>query len=485
MKKYYILILILAAGNLVAQSERLQSMGGIQYVLPDYQYSLNPYDFGGNPAWLYMDETESWLKIIPGYAGFNGDYKRRYDPGSENLFALKFAGIKTLGEDGTFLGETSYEYRQRKDVPNSLKYNTYAGEAFFLTDTATGNFRYNGPSIKFSYSFEPLEKLYTGASVGYRILDGLKSVYSRAEVLYRDIEINAGAAYQLTDNLILGANYIYNDNQEKIQSASEDLLDVEVFNFKGETYSLMKRAQAVSQKLTGIGHKVGGQIFYKPSAVSEIALIVSTGRTSQKVLMSRSVTGQSFNEYEEGYSSFNISAAELKGRHELFKSFILGVTGKYSHRYVWSKNSPKEKLLWEWEINSATGGAGFSWKPLEKVSFAAEYEYSDVKIDSSKFIDSRFFSANSGDHSLRAGIEYQIIRDIFIRGGYNLDIYEKDIVFGGDDISINRITGGLGVYIFPSLGIDIHIEYGFYRGLPAEIRRSDYSAFTTVKLYSF
>jgi len=345
--------------------------------------------------------------------------------------------------------------------------------------------QYNGPSMKFSYSFEPYEKLFAGASVGYRVLDGLKSVYSRAEVLYRNIEINAGAAYQLTDHLILGANYIYNDNQEKIQSASEDLLDVEVFNFKGETYSLMKRAQSVTQKLTGAGHKFAGQIFYKPGAASEIAIIGSTGMTSQKILMSRAVTGQSFNEYEEGYSSFNISSAELRGRHELFKSFIIGITGRYNHRYVWSKNSPKDKLLWEWEINSVTGGGGFSWQPVELLSVAAEYEYSDVKIDSSKFIDTRFFSTKSGDHSLRAGIEYQFIKDIFIRGGYNLDIYEKDIVFGGDDISIHSITAGFGLYVFPALGIDIHLEYGFYNGLPAEVKRSNYSAFTTIKLYSF
>ena len=485
MKNLIIALIVVASGHLFSQSERLQSMGGLNFSLPDEQYSFNPFDFGNNPAWLYKDEMASWLKIIPGYSGYSGDYKRRFDPGVENNYGITFSGVKSLGEDGTFLGETSYYYNFRKDVPNSLKYNPYKGEAFFLTDTATGNFRYNGPSIKFSYSFEPLSNLFTGAAVSYRILDGLKSVYSRAEVLFRDIDANFGAAYQLYDNLVFGVNYTYKDNQEKIESKSEDLLDVEIYNYKGESYAIKKRASSVSQKLSGVGHRISGQLYYIIAKSTEIGLIGSFGSEGQQVLMSRSVTGQSFNEYEEGYTNFNLASIALKARQQLSDDMFFGITAGYDHNYVWSKNSPKNRLIWEWEINTVKGGLGLSWKPVENLSVAAEYEYSNLDADSSKYIDSRFATVKSGDHVVKAGFEFQWLRNIYLRGGYNFGFFERDIVFGGKDIEIHKLTTGLGLYILPEVGIDIHIEYGFYNGLPEGFRRSNYSAFTTVKLNSF
>jgi hypothetical protein len=59
---------------------------------------------------LFKDDMDSWLTIQPSYSEYSGDYKRFYDPQSENIYSIGFMGLKNLGDDGTFLGETVYEY---------------------------------------------------------------------------------------------------------------------------------------------------------------------------------------------------------------------------------------------------------------------------------------------------------------------------------------------------------------------------------------
>jgi opacity protein-like surface antigen len=485
MKRLIIVISLFTICNVYSQPERLSSMGGMRYIVADKYVTLNPFDFGGNPAWIYKDDMDSWLKMQPSYSGYSGDYKRKYDPQSENIYGIGFIGLKTLGEDGTFLGETSYEYNQRKQVPRSLKRNTYAGEAFFFADTTTGNFRYNGPKLKFSYSFEPVNNLYTGASVSYRILDGLKDIYSRAEVLYRDIEGVFGAAYQLTDNLAVGMNYIYSDNQEKIVSDSEDLMEVEVFNYHGETYSVRKREGSVSQKVKGSGNNLSAQIYWRPDISSEVAITGSYGNAKQRILMPYNTSELDYTEYEEGYTSFNTSSLLLRSRFELFRSFFAGITAGYSNNYVWTKHSDRDRTMWEWEIDDITAGAGLSYQFSSAAMIAVEYDYINLKADSSKYIDAKFSSITSGNHQVRVGAEYEMMKNVYLRLGYNLSLMEKDIIFGGDNVNLNRLTAGAGIYIFPSMAFDIQIEYGFYKGLPSNLKKSGYSGITTVKLYSF
>src|SRR3989339_1834135 len=125
---FFTLMMIVFSAFSFAQESRTIGMGGLSYSIVDADHSFNPYDLGKNPAWLYLDETETWLKIMPSINYGEGDYKRYYDPQSFTDYNLGFRGIKTLGEDGTFFGETNYSYEMRRDINRSLKYDTYAGE---------------------------------------------------------------------------------------------------------------------------------------------------------------------------------------------------------------------------------------------------------------------------------------------------------------------------------------------------------------------
>ena len=69
-------------------------------------------------------------------------------------------GIKPLGNSGTFRGSAAYNYEMQKDRNRVLTLTPYSGDAFFFTDTTSGDFRYSGPTFEFMYSLETFDNLF-------------------------------------------------------------------------------------------------------------------------------------------------------------------------------------------------------------------------------------------------------------------------------------------------------------------------------------
>ena len=478
-------MLIVCSALGLAQESRTIGMGGLSYSIMDADHSFNPYDLGGNPAWLYLDEKETWLKIMPSINYGQGDYKRYYDPQSYTTYNLGFRGIKTLGEDGTFLGETNYSYEMRRDVNRSLKYDTYAGEAFFMADTNQGTFRYNGPSIKFMYSFELIPNLFVGASVNYRILDGLKNLYSRATVLYREVGGTVGLAYKLSENLSLGLTGVISDDQEKIEAKSEELTEVEIFNFRGETFSVRKRSSAVNQKIRKKGKGLGTQIYWIPNQESELGLSADIFNVQEDVLIPYSTSTQSFQEYSEGFANFQNYNIRAKGRYLMSEDWLIGTSVEFVHRSSWSKNPARDLLLWEWNVSSMTFGIGSSYHVTNDLLVSAEYEFENVIADSSKYIDSRVTDVLSNNHLIKAGTEYRVMENGFLRLGYNYGMIQKDILSGGANVNYHVVTCGFGIQFINLFDIDISIIYNSYQPKNDARTRSRFGSYLTTKLYSF
>jgi hypothetical protein len=481
---YIFLALLLINTGLNAQAIRTAAMGGLGYSVIDEDNSLTPYDFGGNPAWLMNDQQHDWLRVIPSVENSHGDYKRTYDAQRTSDYNVLFRGVKVL-EDGTFLGETSYEYEYRKAVPKSLKYNTYNGEAFYMNDTTTGNFRYHGPSMKFMYSFEPIDNLFAGASANYKILNGLKSIYSRAETLYRDVNCNAGIAYKFNNYFVAGATVSFEDEQEKITADSDDLLDVEIFNYRGDTYYITRRAASVTNKFKEKTVSGGLQFYYKPADNIEVGLSGDISQAKDKLLMPYSDSDGSYDEYEGGYSSFNTYDAKVAARYCLSDKIIISAEAGYYERKSWSKNSTLDLLLWEWDIQGFKAGAGASYKITDKILLAAEYTFASNKADSSKYADSRYFNKTSGDNLVKIGCEAELLKDVYFRAGYNYGTKEIDLVYGGGDVKFNLITLGVGLQIFRSFCIDMLVTYNDYKPGNIEVSRTGFTSYLALKLFSF
>ncbi len=489
MKRYILFIVLLTIGFTsvrYAQISRTTAMGGLSYSIIDKDHSFNPYDLGGNPAWLYADETETYLKFIPSLKSTNGDYRRYYDPRSSNLYNLGFKGIKTMDTDGTFLGETYYMYDRRVDVNRTLKYNTYSGEAFFFTDTTTGGFTYNGPSVRFMYSFEPLKNLYAGAMINYMIFKGLKDIYSRADALYRDVDGSLGIAYKFHENFAAAVSAVIYDEQEKIESKSEDLMDVEIYNFRGETYSIRKRASSVNQKVRKEGKGLTSQIYWFLDPKFEIGLHGDLSSCDLRVLIPFSTATESFKEYEEGYTNFYRYSLKFRARYMLTDNLLAGASVNHYYNSSWSKNPARNLLLWEWEVNQTTFGIGGSYKFSPSLLIGLEYELGMVKSDSSKYIDSRITNVESQNHLVKIGAEYEMFENLFLRAGYNYGILEHDLLGGGKDVKYFLISGGIGLKIFKSFSVDLRFDYSNYKpDLPAQTNRSSFGTYIEAKLFEF
>ncbi|MDP3148918.1 MAG: hypothetical protein Q8N83_07290 [Ignavibacteria bacterium] len=487
MKKvfFFVALLLLVSTFVTAQVSRTSGMGGVTYSIKDIDHSFDPYDLGKNPAWLALDETETWLRILPSIDYSNGNYKKYYDPQSVTNYNLGFRGVKPLGVDGTFLGETYYSYEMRRDINRSLKYDTYGGEAFFMADTTQGTFRYNGPSIKFMYSFELFPDLYLGASVNYRILDGLKNVYSRATVLYREVGGTVGLAYRLSPEFSIGLTGVLSDDQEKIEAKSEDLTEVEIFNFRGETYSVRKRSSSVNQTIRKKGRGIGTQLYYTPDEKSEYGLHADLFNSDEDILIPYSTSTQSFEEYSEGYASFQNYNILFRGRYELLKDLLLGGSFEIHHRNSWSKNPARDLLLWEWKVNSWNVGIGASYQFDQNLLLSLEYEFEKVTSDSSKYIDSRSANFASNNHLIRTGIEQEIFDNLFARAGFNYGIIPEDILSGGKDVNYYVVTLGTGLKFNNSFDVDLTFVYNSYQPKNENIKRTRFGSFLTVKLFSF
>jgi len=468
-----------------AQENRVRAMGGITYGISDQDYSLNPYDLGNNPAWLQNDDTVSWLRIQPSLQNEHGDYKRYYDPRSTTLYGLGFKGIKTLGTDGTFLGETDYSYELRKDVPRSLKYDTYGGEAFFMTDTNSGGFRYNGPSVRFKYSYQLFPSFFIGADAHYKILDGLKDVYSRASILYRKLGGDFGVTYSFTDAFSFGILGMIGDEQEKIESADVDLTEVEIFNYRGETFSIRKRAGSVKQKIKKKMTGIGTQIYYFIPQNFELGVSASYKNSKEDILVPYSTATQSFAEYGEGFSSFNIYDIIARGRYFLSPQLQMGGTFEIHRNSSWSKNPSRDLLLWEWNVTSMVIGIGGSYKFNHELLLSTEYEITKLSVDSSKYIDSRYSSFGAVNHILRFGFEEVVTSAITIRGGYNYGYFKKEMLGGRSNVSFHSISTG-GAYEFNNnIAIDISLIYNITSPGGFSTKRSSFDCFITTRLYNF
>lgn len=465
-----------------AQTSRVMSLGGLTYTVSDPDHSLNLYDFGDNPAWLINDETAASLKIMPSYGRIWGDYKRTYDFGSADQYGVAFSGIKPMGASGTFLGYTAYNYDRRHDVYRTLKHDAYAGEAFNLADTTSGNVNYNGPKVGFKYSFGLLQNLYAGVSISYGVMDGLKDIYSSSKTLLRDVNGKIGFAYQVSDNLVLGSTAYLTDVQESLEMASVDGTDVEIYNFRGETYAIKIRKPSLNQKIRRKGKGAGGQIYASPFKNFELAVNGSYNVSGATNLLPN---GQ-MKEYEEGYASFENYNLNLKAKYLINENFQLGLSANYFNTNSWSKNSFRDLLLWEWKLSGPMAGIGGSYYISSmRLLVGAEFEVSSLKADSSKYIDVRYTKLTSNNNLMRFGVEYEAMPGGYIRAGYNYGADKYDLIYGGADVKINYVSFGLGYQVSELVGVDLGIQFGNLSPKNTSSKRDKFNAAAAIKILSF
>ncbi len=478
-----ILTTIILSLNIFSQFSRTEGMGSLSFSLVDKDLSLSPYDFGGNPAGLYLDEKESILKM--GAFGGNdwGRYRRKYDAEGTMNAGISFQEIKTLGENGTFSGFTSYNYENRRNYYRSLKKDPYNGESFFFSDTTAADFRYRGPSVDLTYSWEPVSDLNAGITVSYQLLDGLKKQFSYAKTIYRNTEIQAGLTYTPFDRVMIGGMVEYFDSQESIEASDVNLLDVELYYFRGDNLFISKRSSSMTGKIKKKGIAFGSQFFWDNGDDISIGVQANYRPSDSKLLKPFSSSIQTFDEVEDSYAAFEYSDIQLKTQYKYNDDILFGIFGGYYHEYSWSKISLKDLLIWEWDVKKYLFGAGGSYQLNSSLLVGFEYEIASSNADSSKYIDNKIVKNTSIDHTIRAGAEYKVCDEIFLRAGFNYGFMAHDLVYGGDRCTVKKITCGAGFPLSDVLSVDAQLQYRITTPeFPANIVRNYINGNISIKL---
>lgn len=467
---------------LFTQQSRLDQLGCLSYSIIDIDSQIDPFILGGNPAWLVNSQQNQRLDITPVFKNSNGDYHRYYESGDVFNYSVNFIGIKPLGKNGTFRGLATYQYDLHKDRNKILTLNPYSGDAFFFTDTTSGNYKYSGPTFEFMHSLEIFDNLYLGASVNYKILDGLKKVYTYAETLYRNVSGNLGLAYKISDNLVLGANYKIIDEQERIVATDVNNRTVQTFLYRGEIYNIELRGTSQSYKLKKFGNSVAFQTQYKPFDNFTIGLNANYLLHNSKSLFPFS----SIIEVEDGYTSQENTEIVIVAKWLQSNNLTFGFVGGYNDNNSWTKNSKHNLTIWDINISNVYGGIGATFTNVENdFLIGAEYELHSIAADSNKYIDDKYSQINGISHFAKLGIE-KSINDIFkIRVGYNFIFQEHDFIFGGDNVTTHFITLGGNAKISEALEIEPRIEYSSTNLSANELHKNNFGIYTTFRFYKF
>jgi opacity protein-like surface antigen len=309
------------------------------------------------------------------------------------------------------------------------------------------------------YSWEVLDGLYAGSSVSYELLDGLKEKYSYAKTIFRNAELQAGLAINFINNIVIGVDVRYSDSQEAIEAKDVNLLDVELRNYRGDNYFVGRRGSTVTSKIQKHGFTFGSQLFWDDGEKLSIGLQTNYTPSDSKILKPFSTTTTSFDEVEDSYAAFEFFDLQLKTQYKYDNDFTLGAYAGYFDDYSWSKISPKELLIWEWDIKKTVIGFGSSYQLSSSLIIGLEYEFSHSAVDSSKYIDNLHLNIKSNDHTIRCGAEYKIAEEIFLRGGVNYGFKEYDLIYGGTDCNIYKYTAGVGFPLLDILTIDANLQY--------------------------
>lgn len=481
MKRQLIIFsLILFYQILLGQNERISSLGNSTIALKDAENDLNLYDFGNNIAYLHLDRTFDVLYIKPGFGFSNLDYRRLYEPQKTFFYNLSFDGIKKLKE-GTFRGYVKYEIENRKNVYRSLACSPYNGNPFFITDTTTGDFVYNGPRVGFQYSFEFLKNLFVGFELNYRILDGLKNIYTRSKTLVRDIDGSYSFAYVFNEDFIIGGSVILADKKESIEAKAEDLFDAEIFNYRGDTYAFRRRSQTVSQTYRDKSIEYSLQSVLMPFENLRIGIKTNYLNDNLKTLYPYGM----LKEYEEGHTVFENYSGKIKINFSPLDNLLIGTELNYKETKSWSRVSESGLMIWKWKTRIVGGGLGFSYKFRElPVMVVMEINSGEVFSDSSKFIDNKFSKYDDLFYELRTGLEFELIKNVFIRTGFERNRYDFDIIRGGRNVFQNTLTFGVGIYNFESLQFDYFIAYAIQKDFSS--RKNNYiNSQLNIKIFNY
>lgn len=442
----------------------------------DSLYKLSINNFKENPAWLTNLWRYDYIQFSTSTINSWGDYKRRFDAEGNHVNNIGFSGQTKLDEKSVFYGESSYIFDFRSNQNRSLRYTTYTGEAFFFTDTTKGNFLYHGPNIGFAYCFQVLPKLDLGLKLNYNLLDGIKSNYSQAQTVIRNIVFKGGLSFSPLSSFTVGTTLDYFDSQESIEAKGNASYIVDIFNYRGDLHSILNRGNNLKQVVKEKGTSVGLQILFEPSSVMQVGLKGQyTNFNLQDILTDL--------KNEDVYSDFNIYNAEFESNYLISSDFCLRNNINFIYSQSWSQHSSGNFLIWKWYTNSLIYNVGLTYNLKEpNILLNLDYKINYFTADSQKYIDNRFINLNTNNHYFSFGAEHEISSHLLIHSIVDIGRLNIDPLLGGKDVSVLSFNIGTGITVTKSILALLDLYYIDRKEKNNILNKENFNLFFKIKI---
>ena len=449
-------LILLAAPFAWCSDLRISTLGNQRLALEDEAGGINPYDFGGNPAYLAGDFEYSWMRFVFGLDEESGELKREYDPLLVNNLYVGFDGVRQLSENQVVGAEFRYTRLWQREMYHSLELDQY-NDPFYLTDLTTGDFEYYGPSAKVDYGLRLGERLLIGFGFDYDISTGLKQEYTRPQIVHNYFRGNLGLVYEAADDWLIGviARPIRLQNRTNFEKTEEGFDNI-FYSYSGDgIYELHTvSSYQITELLYGVDLEL--QSFYITERIQAGALFNYTFEQNE---LQYKVTNREI----RGFWQDDAYDLKLRARYTPEDlPLTIGVSGRYLDREGWAKRPEfDDVLLYENPVNLVSAGAGLSYHVAPANLLAsAEYVMNMYDIEASDYGASLFRTADIVQNIGRFGLEYKPTNVYSFRGGveyidYLVDRWLKYPI----NTDSYRITGG-AEYHTGYWAVDIQLAYG-------------------------
>ena len=435
---------------------RRLAMGNMQISLPDVFNQFNIWQVTANPAGLLASDSLNWMFYSANHLRRGYEVRRWWDAKELASTNLIFSGQKRLGRNQMFYGYFRYGWENHFDLRRSIDQHPYDLDPFVLADSTEGNFNFYGPEIYAVYNYHFTNGFSIGTAIRYNIRQGLKTIFTRPEIIHRRFDVDLAVSYALNNNFTIGFTFSYFDRQ--------DLTKLVTQPDKREPITYRYRGEFEYKSITGKGDRIADYDGYimTPSVQWQTTRwegIIFAGYFYRWHELYDNPTLPVYDGYYQEQRYFT----RLANRYYLnaARQTLFAVDGYFGYIENWAKEPHAGYMIYRAFYHRYGLTLGFSHQfddiPL---TVAAEGEFKRDLPDRRDYLAHVYRVGTLDDTELRFGGEYTVAHIYHIRAGFYYHWYEEDPVwkyFG--NMSGPGATAGFG-YDSEFHAIDFYFKYG-------------------------
>lgn len=439
-----------------ASDFRLQAMGEIKHAAPDKDIKLNLLHFAGNTAWLKENDSLDWGRYSINTMNEWGNLHRFWDAQGlhENFFL--FAGQKHISQNQIFFGSVQYNSDIRRGVNRAIDPRPYSNDPFVLADSVKGDFIYYGPKIFVAFNQRLFSNLYLGLSLNYAISEGLKSDYTRPEIVGRYITGSIDLAFQFTPSLTLGFSYKPFNNRDITKLVKQpNGIDPIVHRYRGE-FEYSKYITTGDRTANNDGFELSPQFSFKSRLLEAIAF------AGYRYLWQEIFDGTTTRVYDGNYQSekyfFNMV---VRYYPDLKKQNAFALQYAFDYLEDWAREPVAEYMIYQsWQRNHHAI-LGFSHLLQNRpILLVTEIQFDLFNPRKNDYLAHRLRHGQNTNLEIHLGMEFNPGQPWRFRTGYIFQKYTEDEIWNYfKNFSGHSLTWGFGYYN-NSFEVESIVRYG-------------------------